>query len=102
MRTHVLCILAGIAAIASPQAQAPIGFSFADVAREAGLTAPTVYGGQTTNKFLLETTGCGVEMVMLPASDCAVIVPDIDTDTLPELDSSVLITKPEANDTESL
>ena len=60
MRTRVLCILAGIAAIASSQAQAPIGFSFADVAREAGLPAPTVYGGQTTNKFLLETTGCGV------------------------------------------
>ena len=47
MRTRVLCILAGIAAIASPQAPAPLGFSFADVAREAGLTAPTVYGGQT-------------------------------------------------------
>jgi enediyne biosynthesis protein E4 len=38
------------------------GFSFTDVAREAGLTAVTTYGGQKTNKYLLETTGCGVAM----------------------------------------
>ena len=34
--------------------------SLIDVAREAGLTARTVYGGERTNKYLLETTGCGV------------------------------------------
>ena len=37
-----------------------IGASFVDVAREAGLNAKTVYGGEHKNKYLLETTGCGV------------------------------------------
>ena len=35
-------------------------FSFRNTAREAGLTAVTVFGGTQTNKYLLETTGCGV------------------------------------------
>ena len=34
------------------------GFSFRNIAREAGLTAVTVFGGTQTNKYLLETTGC--------------------------------------------
>jgi hypothetical protein len=45
------------------QAQAPLGFSFVDIARDAGLTVTTVYGGQRTNRYLLETTGCGVAML---------------------------------------
>src|SRR5713101_2244597 len=32
---------------------------FEDVARQSGLTEPTVYGGRTENKYILETTGCG-------------------------------------------
>jgi enediyne biosynthesis protein E4 len=36
-----------------------LGFSFTNIAREAGLDAKTVYGGQETNKYLLETTGTG-------------------------------------------
>lgn len=32
---------------------------FGDVGRYAGLTTPTVFGGRTTNKYILETTGCG-------------------------------------------
>jgi hypothetical protein len=54
---------AGAALIASAQAPGdapPVGFSFRNTAREAGLTAITVYGGSETNKYLLETTGCGV------------------------------------------
>ena len=39
------------------------GFSFTNTAREAGLTAITVYGGTETNKYLLETTGCGVAVL---------------------------------------
>src|SRR5438874_979977 len=38
----------------------PLGVSFVDVAREAGLNAKTIYGGVKKNKYLLETTGCGV------------------------------------------
>ena len=39
---------------------AGLGLSFIDVAREAGLNAKTIYGGEHKNKYLLETTGCGV------------------------------------------
>jgi hypothetical protein len=42
---------------------APSGFSFRNTAREAGLTAVTVFGGTETNKYLLETTGCGVAVL---------------------------------------
>jgi enediyne biosynthesis protein E4 len=41
------------------RAENGLGFSFANVAVEAGLTARTIFGGQETNKYLLETTGCG-------------------------------------------
>ncbi len=41
----------------------PLGFSFRNTAREAGLTAVTVFGGTETNKYLLETTGAGVAVL---------------------------------------
>ena len=34
--------------------------SFLNVAKEAGLNAKTIFGGEHKNKYLLETTGCGV------------------------------------------
>jgi enediyne biosynthesis protein E4 len=37
-----------------------LGLSFINVARESGLDAKTIYGGEHKNKYLLETTGCGV------------------------------------------
>jgi enediyne biosynthesis protein E4 len=37
-----------------------LGVSFLNVARESGLSAKTTYGGEHKNKYLLETTGCGV------------------------------------------
>jgi enediyne biosynthesis protein E4 len=37
-----------------------IGATFVDIGREAGLNIETIYGGQHKNKYLLETTGCGV------------------------------------------
>jgi hypothetical protein len=43
--------------------QAPLTFSFTNVARESGLTDVTVYGGTATNKYLLETTGTGVAVI---------------------------------------
>ncbi|HKW16704.1 MAG TPA: CRTAC1 family protein [Terriglobales bacterium] len=39
---------------------APIGAAFVDVGREAALNVKTIYGGEHKNKYLLETTGCGV------------------------------------------
>ena len=35
------------------------GVRFVNVARQAGLTMPTVYGGSTENRYILESTGCG-------------------------------------------
>jgi hypothetical protein len=37
-----------------------LGVTFINVAKEAGLNAKTVFGGEHKNKYLLETTGCGV------------------------------------------
>jgi len=48
------------ATVKSETPTTPIGASFVDVAREAGLNAKTIYGGEHKNKYLLETTGCGV------------------------------------------
>jgi hypothetical protein len=50
---------------ASPQAAAAthpadLGISFLNIARESGLNAKTIFGGEHKNKYLLETTGCGV------------------------------------------
>jgi hypothetical protein len=43
-----------------PPPPSDIGVSFIDVARESGLNAKTIFGGEHKNKYLLETTGCGV------------------------------------------
>ncbi len=40
--------------------QTPSGITFVDVARAAGIRHKTFYGGEKINKYLLETTGCGV------------------------------------------
>src|SRR5262249_24579675 len=41
-------------------AKSDLGVNFLNVARESGLNAKTIYGGEHKNKYLLETTGCGV------------------------------------------
>jgi hypothetical protein len=41
-------------------ASSELGVTFVNVAREAGLNAKTVFGGEHKNKYLLETTGCGI------------------------------------------
>jgi enediyne biosynthesis protein E4 len=43
----------------NPQTIPPLNFSFTEIAARAGLTVPTIYGGTKTNRYLLETTGCG-------------------------------------------
>jgi len=37
----------------------PFNAHFVDVAASAGLTAPTIYGGVESKKYILEATGCG-------------------------------------------
>jgi len=44
----------------SPIEGTPLGVSFVEVAQQAGLTDITIYGGVKHNKYLLETTGCGL------------------------------------------
>lgn len=44
----------------SPIAGTPLGVRFIDAATQAGLHEKTIYGGEGKNKYLLETTGCGV------------------------------------------
>src|SRR6202008_3645213 len=40
--------------------RATFGVNFVNVAKESGLKAATIFGGAHKNKYLLETTGCGV------------------------------------------
>jgi enediyne biosynthesis protein E4 len=40
-----------------------VDFSFTENAKAAGLNQFTVYGGTRTNRYLLETTGCGVAVL---------------------------------------
>jgi enediyne biosynthesis protein E4 len=44
----------------SAEQKPSVGATFVDIGREAGLNAKTIYGGEHKNKYLLETTGCGV------------------------------------------
>ena len=44
----------------SPVTGTPLGIQYVDVAKQAGLNLKTIFGGEHRNKYLLETTGCGV------------------------------------------
>jgi hypothetical protein len=63
---HVWCggallALAGLGVLGVRiHAEEDLGFAFENVAVKAGLLTPTVFGGRGENKYLLETTGCGV------------------------------------------
>ena len=45
---------------AFPIEGSPVGVNFINVAKSSGLNEKTIYGGEQKNKYLLETTGCGV------------------------------------------
>src|SRR6516225_9338598 len=60
---RLLSFLAPFARTEDTPAQAAkvsLGVNFVNVAKESGLKAGTVFGGEHKNKYLLETTGCGV------------------------------------------
>ena len=44
----------------SPVTGTPLGYQYVDQAHAAGLLTKTLYGNEHKNRFLLETTGCGV------------------------------------------
>jgi enediyne biosynthesis protein E4 len=52
-----------LAMMAAAQSDQTVPFSFRRLGPEAGLTGLTTFGGKTTNRYLLETTGCGVAML---------------------------------------
>lgn len=60
--TRLLLTAATLLTIAQAVRNAGAGFevSFTDVAKKAGLSHRTVYGDEGRNRYLLETTGCGV------------------------------------------
>jgi enediyne biosynthesis protein E4 len=45
---------------AAPLPSSDLGVSFLNIARESGLNVKTILGGEHKNKYLLETTGCGI------------------------------------------
>ena len=58
-----LAIAVSVGVRGAQPAPSDLGFSFANTAREAGLTAETTYGGREANRYFLETTGCGVALI---------------------------------------
>jgi len=52
--------------LGAPQKTAPapaapqLGVNFLNIGKESGLNVKTIFGGEHKNKYLLETTGCGV------------------------------------------
>jgi enediyne biosynthesis protein E4 len=56
----VALIVLGASAHVRARAESALGFAFENAADRAGLTAVTIFGGREENKYLLETTGCGV------------------------------------------
>ena len=57
---HSLCRTAAVFSLDQLLGAAPLPVQFVNVARSAGLRASTVFGGADRNRYLLETTGCGV------------------------------------------
>ena len=51
--------LAGLLGATLCRSKTTATISFEDVARQAGIIGPTIYGGRSNNKYILETTGCG-------------------------------------------
>jgi hypothetical protein len=47
-------------AVESIKPGTPLAVNFLDVGRQAGFNVKTIFGGEHKNKYLLETTGCGV------------------------------------------
>ena len=55
-----LCASASVFTLDQLLEGAPLDTQFVNVAREAGLRSKTIFGLENKNRFLLETTGCGV------------------------------------------
>lgn len=59
-RPAVAAVALAVVSLAAVQPSSnDLRFSFTEIAARAGFAIPTIYGGQKTNRYLLETTGCG-------------------------------------------
>src|SRR5258708_7912607 len=56
---HSLSRTAAVFTFAQIAEALPLPVQFVNVAKEAGLHAKTIFGGEKNNRYLLETTGCG-------------------------------------------
>ncbi|HKQ06879.1 MAG TPA: CRTAC1 family protein [Blastocatellia bacterium] len=59
LRSLICLVVVSARTFADAPANGDVGVTFINVAKQAGLTTPTVYGDEHKNKYLLETTGCG-------------------------------------------
>jgi hypothetical protein len=59
-RVAMLAAIAGGLGTLRVAGAADLAFAFTDIAAQAGVTARTVFGGERTNRYLVETTGSGV------------------------------------------
>jgi hypothetical protein len=55
-----LCASASVFTLDQLLSGTPLDVQFVNVARQAGLRSKTIFGRENKNRFLLETTGCGV------------------------------------------
>lgn len=60
---HSLCRTAAVFSLKDLLADTKLGVQFTNVADAAGLNLETIFGGERTNRYLVETTGCGVAFV---------------------------------------
>src|SRR6478736_10458368 len=63
VNTPLLVVGVVLWVVCAIDARDAVDFSFTENAKAAGLNQFTVYGGARTNRYLLETTGCGVAVL---------------------------------------
>jgi hypothetical protein len=60
----LLCVaLVAVRSSALQPANSEMGIKFVNVAEQAGIKHKTIYGDEHKNRYLLETTGCGVAFI---------------------------------------
>lgn len=58
-----LCRTAAVFSLSDLLDAQSFGVEFVNVAKQAGLTTPTIFGSEKSNRYLIETTGCGVAFI---------------------------------------
>ena len=71
---RVASVAALAAALSMAMATAPDWpVTFIDVAAEAGLTRPSMYGGVDKKRFIIETNGAGAALVDVTTMACSML-----------------------------